>query len=272
MNVENEFIKTWLDIAPEYLNFCLRFPRNPKMALSPYCGKNSISRDLTLFLLASVVVSYLLVLILLPVSLKDKVIENIFGSIGKCFATVSNRDVRLLPIYTLFLVFPFSIIIHYSSKVGAFIFRMFDRLMDFSFEKKDKKRVKKAYKTRGNMKYLYVIWRMLDNGSEYFKKGLTGTIEDTINATFSFFSFFIPFITLIFIGIWFAVELLKITITGCGVLIIALLFAGAFYIYLSLSLAATHTGMKARNGFAGVSLAILIIVIIVMLISNFINI
>jgi len=56
-------VKSWLDIAPAYMNFTLKFVRDPRQAFSKVAGSADVSSDLTSILLGGVALSYLIVML-----------------------------------------------------------------------------------------------------------------------------------------------------------------------------------------------------------------
>ena len=56
-------IKTWLDIAPAFVDFSIKFLRSPSRALEAFRGSGSVSADLANVLLGGVAMSYVLVFV-----------------------------------------------------------------------------------------------------------------------------------------------------------------------------------------------------------------
>ncbi len=64
-------VKGWLDIAPAYLNFAIRFLRRTRTAFANCAKAGEVSRDLTSILLGGVALSYLIALVAAPAQLKQ---------------------------------------------------------------------------------------------------------------------------------------------------------------------------------------------------------
>ena len=64
-------VKSWLDIAPAYLNFAIRFLRWEHNAFANVAKAGEVSRDLTSILLGGVALSYLIALVAAPAQLEQ---------------------------------------------------------------------------------------------------------------------------------------------------------------------------------------------------------
>jgi len=154
MPIESKLIETWLDIAPQYLNFALRFPRSPKRALEDYSGKGKVESDLTTLLLAGVGASYLLIAILQPASIPEASVRDLFGNAGVWVLRVAREDLRLLPVLGLMIVVGVALVIH----------------------------------------GLLRLWAGLQHvRGVQVSTGLSGTVEDSINGALGLGAVFIPY-------------------------------------------------------------------------------
>jgi hypothetical protein len=111
-----EPIKTWLDIAPAFLSFCLVFVRNPKRAFSEVAGSATISSELTTVLLAGVALSYLIL-----VATSSSVLKNDPGAVARW---LRGLELQALPVVAVFLTFILGTLSHVTGK-------LFERLSRF---------------------------------------------------------------------------------------------------------------------------------------------
>jgi len=64
-------VNSWLDIAPAYLNFAIRFLRRPSEAFGDAAHSGTVSRDLTSILGGGVALSYLIAFAMAPAQLRE---------------------------------------------------------------------------------------------------------------------------------------------------------------------------------------------------------
>jgi hypothetical protein len=239
MGVETKVIESWLDIAPKYLDFAIRFIRNPNAPLSPYAGNGSVTRDLTAFLLAGVATAYLLVALLIPMDLNETTVKLLLGNVGLWFMRLAKEDVRLLPVATFLISVLLSIAVHILNWASSGVWRLADRLLQ-------------RLGNRG------LLW-------EGLTMKLPGTLEDSVNAGIGFAAVYTPFIILVLaarlsIGICATAKALdSLDLAMAGLLVTAL------FVYLPLAIAAVHPGMKARHGFAAFFSSLFFLVIVAMI-------
>jgi hypothetical protein len=111
-----EPIKTWLDIAPAYLSFCLAFVRSPKRAFSKVVGSASISSDLTTVLLAGVALSYLIL-----ATTSSSALKNDPGVVARW---LRGLELQALPVVAVIVTFVLGTLSHVTGK-------LFERLSRF---------------------------------------------------------------------------------------------------------------------------------------------
>lgn len=109
-------IKTWLDIAPEYLNFMLRFLRNPRHAFAGVSGTAKVSSDLTSILLGGVAFSYLIVMATASPDLK--------ADPSKIVELLRQLDYRLLPVLTMMATVAIAVVSHLLGKLLSIVSRL----------------------------------------------------------------------------------------------------------------------------------------------------
>ncbi len=154
--MEEKTVKTWLDIAPAYIDFLLKFIRNPSRAFARVSGSSEISSDLTSVLLGGVALSYLLV-----IAGGSPELKNDPGSIATFLRTT---DYQLLPIFGLAVIIACGVASHVLAKLFMAFFTA-----------------------------LTTITRNTPNGRSDPKLG--GSIEDSVNATLGFSAVFLPLAT-----------------------------------------------------------------------------
>jgi len=102
--VDEKAIKTWLDIAPAYISFFLKFVRDPRRAFAKVKGSSEISPDLTSILLGGIALSYLIVIVGGSPDLKQDP-----GTIAR---SLRELDYRLLPVLGFFVIFASGVLGH----------------------------------------------------------------------------------------------------------------------------------------------------------------
>lgn len=108
-------VKSWLDIAPAYLNFVLRFIWSPRQAFAHVSGASTVSSDLTAILLGGIALSYLLVVAGAPPALQDDPSEVV--------RYLRQLDLQLLPFVGLLLTVAAAIVSHLFGKLFAVVSR-----------------------------------------------------------------------------------------------------------------------------------------------------
>src|SRR5262245_25824198 len=93
-----------LDLVADYLNFILRYPRDPRGVLKPYAGSGKIEKDLTALFLAAIGASYLLLLVLKPHELDTDPSDIV--------AWFKGFDLQALPPAILGITIAFSVALH----------------------------------------------------------------------------------------------------------------------------------------------------------------
>jgi hypothetical protein len=111
-----EPIKTWVDVAPAYLNFCLAFFRNPRRAFSKVVGAASISSDLTTVCLAGVALSYLILVATSPSALRNDP--------GVVARLVRQLEPQALPVVAIFVTFVLGTVSHLTGKLFVWVSRL----------------------------------------------------------------------------------------------------------------------------------------------------
>jgi len=111
-----EPIKTWVDVAPAYLNFSLAFFRNPRRAFSKVVGAASISSDLTTVCLAGVGLSYLIL-----VATSSSALKNDPGVLARW---VRQLEPQALPVVAIFVTFVLGAVSHLTGKLFVWLSRL----------------------------------------------------------------------------------------------------------------------------------------------------
>ena len=109
--MDEKAIKSWLDIAPAYISFILKFIRDPRRAFAKVKGSSEISPDLTSILLGGIALSYLIVIVGGPPDLKQDP-----GTIAKL---LRDLDYQLLPVLGLFVIFACGVVGHALGRLYA---------------------------------------------------------------------------------------------------------------------------------------------------------
>ena len=104
-------VKSWLDIAPAYLNFAIRFLRWERTAFANVAKAGEVSRDLTSILLGGVALSYLIAFVAAPAQLEQDP--------SRLVQWLSKVDYHLLPLLGLFATLVLSIATHLLGKLFA---------------------------------------------------------------------------------------------------------------------------------------------------------
>ena len=180
-------INTWLDIAPEYMDFLLKYFRINGDIFKGIKTSHKVSSDLTNVLLAGLVISYAIIWISSSSLLKEQ------GTVAR-FLLNLNLDLWFTPLIIIFVIFIIAILFHISAKVGRLLFRESELV-------------------------------------------LSGSIEDTVNASLATSAVFIPiFIMLVVVMAWLQVdEMLIVSIPLTIIIGVAFLFG-----YFPWSLSKTH--------------------------------
>ncbi|HKU76170.1 MAG TPA: hypothetical protein VJR02_19835 [Pyrinomonadaceae bacterium] len=104
-------IKSWLDIAPAYLNFAIRFLRWERTAFASVAKAGEVSRDLTSILLGGVALSYLIAFVAAPAQLEQDP--------SRLVQWLSKVEYHLLPLIGLFATLVLAIATHLLGKLFA---------------------------------------------------------------------------------------------------------------------------------------------------------
>ena len=110
MTTEKE-VKDWLDIAPAYLNFAIRFLRRTRTAFENSAKTGEVSRDLTSILLGGIALSYLIALVAAPARLEQDP--------SRLVQWLSKVEYHLLPLIGLFVALVLAITTHMLGKLFA---------------------------------------------------------------------------------------------------------------------------------------------------------
>jgi len=109
-------VNSWLDIAPEYLNFLLRFLWNPRHAFASVSGTSKVSSDLTSILLGGVAFSYLIVVAAASPELK--------ADPSKIAKLLRHLDYRLLPVLTMIATVAIAVVSHLLGRLFSIVSRL----------------------------------------------------------------------------------------------------------------------------------------------------
>src|SRR5689334_18450744 len=112
-------VNGWLDIAPAYLNFAIRFLRRTRTAFANSAKAGEVSRDLTSILLGGVALSYLIALVAAPAQLKQD-----SSLVIQWLGTVEHH---LLPLIGISVALVLAIATHLLGKLFAQISAGFGR-------------------------------------------------------------------------------------------------------------------------------------------------
>jgi hypothetical protein len=104
-------VKGWLDIAPAYLNFAIRFLRRTRSAFEKSAKTGEVSRDLTSILLGGIALSYLIALVAAPARLEQDP--------SRLVQWLSKVEYHLLPLIGLSVALVLAIATHMGGKLFA---------------------------------------------------------------------------------------------------------------------------------------------------------
>jgi hypothetical protein len=111
-------VKTWLDIAPAYLDFAIKFLRNPRTAFESLELDGRVSSDLTGILLGGVALSYVFVLAVgTPGLAQDQ------GNVAKWIRELAARDGLLLPAVAMLATLFLGIAAHLAGRLSSMLTR-----------------------------------------------------------------------------------------------------------------------------------------------------
>ena len=110
-------IKTWLDIAPEYVDFLLKFVRRPPVAFENRFTYGKISSDLTSILMGGIALSYVLILVA-----GSPQLQNDSSEMAKLMRGLAARDLLLLPAVAYLCILGFAIFCHVLGKAVTLVF------------------------------------------------------------------------------------------------------------------------------------------------------
>ena len=102
-------VNSWLDIAPAYLNFAIRFLRRTRTAFAKCAKAGEVSTDLTSILLGGVALSYLIALVAAPARLKEDP--------SLLVQRLPTVEYHLLPLIGLFAALVLAIMTHLFGKL-----------------------------------------------------------------------------------------------------------------------------------------------------------
>ena len=104
-------VKSWLDIAPAYLNFAIRFLRWERTAFANVAKAGEVSRDLTSILLGGIALSYLIAVLAAPARLEQDP--------SRLVQWLPKVEYHLLPLFGLFATLVLAIATHLLGKLFA---------------------------------------------------------------------------------------------------------------------------------------------------------
>ena len=104
-------VKSWLDIAPAYLNFAIRFLRWERTAFANVAKAGEVSRDLTSILLGGIALSYLIAVVAAPARLEQDP--------SRLVQWLPKVEYHLLPLFGLFATLVLAIATHLLGKLFA---------------------------------------------------------------------------------------------------------------------------------------------------------
>ena len=107
--MEEKAVNSWLDIAPAYLNFLLKFFRSPREAFAGVARTAKVSSDMTAILLNGVALSYLLVALAGSPQLKNDP--------GAVAGLLRKMDYHLLPVVALLGALILAVLCHVLAKL-----------------------------------------------------------------------------------------------------------------------------------------------------------
>ena len=108
--MEERAVNSWLDIAPAYLNFVLKFFRSPREAFAGVARTSKVSSDMTAILLGGVALSYLIVALAGSPQLRDDP--------GTVAGWLRKMDYHLLPVVALLGALILAVLCHIVGRYG----------------------------------------------------------------------------------------------------------------------------------------------------------
>ena len=114
--MEEKAVNSWLDIAPAYLNFLLKFLRSPREAFAGVARTAKVSSDMTSILLGGVALSYLIVALAGSPQLKDDP--------GVVAGWLRKMDYHLLPVVALLGALALAVVCHLVGRYGLSLQRL----------------------------------------------------------------------------------------------------------------------------------------------------
>ena len=117
--MNDKSVTSWLQIAPAYLNFAIRFLRRTRTAFAEQAKAGKVSEDLTSILLGGVALSYLIAIVAAPVKLKQDP--------SALVQWLGYQEYYLLPIAGLFAALILGVATHWLGKLYAGLSTAFDR-------------------------------------------------------------------------------------------------------------------------------------------------
>lgn len=117
--MNDKVISSWLDIAPAYLNFAIRFLRRTRTAFAEHAKAGKVSPDLTSILVGGIALSYLIAIVAAPPQLKQ--------DRSSLVQWLGHLDYYLLPLMGLFAALVLGVTTHLLGKLYAGFSRAFDR-------------------------------------------------------------------------------------------------------------------------------------------------
>ena len=114
--MEEKAVSSWLDIAPAYLNFVLKFFRSPRSAFAGVARTSKVSSDMTSILLGGVALSYLIVALAGSPQLKDDP--------GAVAGWLRKMDYHLLPVVALLGTLALAVLCHIVGRYWLSIRRL----------------------------------------------------------------------------------------------------------------------------------------------------
>ena len=109
-------VKSWLDIAPAYMNFTLKFVRDPRQAFTKVAGSADVSSDLTSILLGGIALSYFIVVLGGSPGLKQDP--------GRVAGLLRGLDYQVLPLLAVLVTLALAVMSHVFGKLYAAFSRL----------------------------------------------------------------------------------------------------------------------------------------------------
>lgn len=114
--MDEKAVKSLLDIAPSYINFLLKFIRDPRKAFAKVSGSAEVSSGLTSILLGGVAFAYLILIAGASPELREDP-----GNIASVLRKFDNQSP---PILGVFLSLVLGVVSHFSAKLYAALSRL----------------------------------------------------------------------------------------------------------------------------------------------------